>query len=82
MDKIRTATGKEFDTDYIATIPNPAMAYIRICNAAISDIAAVFSNPKETIQLYSGNIYLAQYTRLVALQPEATAIKVALAREL
>ena len=48
MDKIRTATGKEFDTDYIATIPNPAMAFIRICNAAISDIAAVFSDPRET----------------------------------
>lgn len=48
MDKIRTATGKEFDTDYIATIPNPPMAFIRICNAAISDIAAVFSDPRET----------------------------------
>lgn len=82
MDKIRTATGKEFDTDYIATIPNPAMAFIRICNAAISDIAAVFSDPRETTQLYSGDVYLAQYTRLVALQPEATAIKVALARDL
>lgn len=81
MDKIRTATGKEFDTDYIATIPNPEMAFIRICNAAISEVAAVFSEPRETMQLYSGNVYLAQYTRLVGLQPEPGAVKVHLAKE-
>lgn len=83
MDKIKTATGKEFDTDYVATIPSPPMAYIRILNTPLTTVAAVFSNPAETIQLYySGvNAYIAQHTKLTALVPEGNAIKVILAKE-
>lgn len=83
MDKIKTATGKEFDTDYVATIPTPPMAYIRILNTPLATVATVFSNPMETMQLYynGANAYIAQHTKLTAIIPEGDAIKVALAKE-
>lgn len=81
MDKVKTATGKTYDSDYLAVIPTPAQAYIRILNASLADVAVVFSNPKETIQLWHGEHYLAYYTHLVAIVPEADAVKVVLAKE-
>ena len=81
MEQLTTATGKTFSSDYIAVIPNPAQAYIRIVGTPLSTIASVFSDPQETCQLWHGPYYLAQYTRLVALVPEADAIKVVLAKE-
>lgn len=80
MDKVKTATGKEFDSDYIATIPIPAQAYIRILNASLATVAAVFGNPQETVQLWHGQYYLAGYTTLVAIVPEMDAVKVVLAK--
>lgn len=81
MDKLKTATGKELDSDYIATIPSPAQAYIRICNLPLSDVATIFSDFSETFQLWQGKHYLAHYTKLIALVPEDGAIKVVLAKE-
>lgn len=81
MEKLRTATGKEFDSDYVATTPSPARAYIRILNAPLVTVAAVFSDPQETLQLWHGELYLAQYTRLVTITPEADAVKISLAKE-
>lgn len=81
MDKIRTATGKEFDSDYLSTIPMPEQVFIRICNKSLAEVAAVFGDKNETIQMWYGDVYLAMYTKLVALVPEAGAIKVILAKE-
>lgn len=81
MDKVKTATGKTFDSDYLSVIPAPAQAYIRILNVHLAEVATVFSNPAETVQLWIGKNYLANYTRLVAIVPEADAIKVVLAKE-
>lgn len=81
MDKLKTATGKEFDCDYIAAIPSPAQAYIRICNLPLADVATIFSNPAETIQLWYGENYIANHTRLIAIVPESGAIKVVLGKE-
>lgn len=80
MEKVKTATGREFDSDYIATIPIPAQAYIRICDTPLATVAAVFGDPKETVQLWHGEIYLAHYTQLVAIIPEVDAVKVVLAK--
>lgn len=80
MDKVKTATGKEFDSDYIATIPFPAQAYIRVLNTPLATVAAVFGNPEETKQLWHGEYYLAHYTNLVAIVPEVDAVKVVLAK--
>lgn len=81
MDTIRTATNKVFDSDYLATIPQPEQAFIRICNKSLAEVAAVFGSRDETIQLWYGDVYLAMYTKLVALVPESGAIKVILAKE-
>lgn len=81
MDKISTATGKEFDSDYLSTIPMPDQAFFRICNKSLAEVAAVFGDKNETIQLWYGDIYLAMYTKLVALVPENGAVKVILAKE-
>ena len=81
MEILRTATGKTFDSDYIAVIPMPQQAYIRILNTSLAEVATVFSNPAETMQLWHGEHYLAHYTHLVAIVPEVGAIKVVLAKE-
>ena len=81
MEKIITATGKEFSSDYLATIPFPAQAYIRILDTPIVTVAEVFSDPAETAQLLYGEILIQGYTHLLAIMPEADAVKVALAKE-
>lgn len=81
MDTLKTATGKIYSSDYLATIPSPPQAYMTIIGAPMTEVATVFSDPAETVQLWHGENYLAQYTRLVALVPENGAIKVVLAKE-
>lgn len=82
MSKIVTATGKEFECDYLTKIDSPAMVFLRILNNPISVVATVFSDPAETMQLHYENVYLAQYTKLVSLFPEeGTAIKITLSKE-
>ncbi len=81
MDKLKTATGKLFDCDYLSAIPAPEQTFIRICNLPLAQVATIFSNPSETIQLWYGDNYLAHYTRLIALVPEHNAIKVVLGKE-
>lgn len=81
MDRLKTATGKTYDSDYLAVITNPNQAYVRVIGADIAEVAAVFSNPAETIQLWHNDTYLAQYTRLVSIVPEIGCIRVCLAKE-
>lgn len=78
MSTIKTATGREFEGDYYSVIPHPKMAFIRICNARITDLAQVFSDPLELAELWLDDNRLVGYTRLVALAPEDGAIKIAL----
>ena len=82
MEKLKRATGKELSCDYFAVIPNPQQAYMRIVGLSLVEVATIFSNPNETVQLWYGEYYIANYIKLVALVPEATAIKVVLARGL
>lgn len=79
MDKLITKTGKTFDSDYIAVIPEPKRAYFRICNSTYAQVALTFSNPSETEQIWHGEHYVSGFTRLVSLSTEDGAIKVALA---
>ena len=81
MEKLKTATGKTFESDYLATIPFPAQAYIRVMNTPLATVATVFGDPEETVQLFHGDHYLAHYTHLVAIVPESGAVKVVLAKE-
>ena len=80
MEKLKTSSGKEFLSDYIAVIPYPAQAYIRI-DAPIATVANVFSNPEETAEMWYENIHLVGYTKLIAIVPEPGQIKICLGRE-
>lgn len=81
MEQLKTATGKCFQSDYMAAIDTPPRVYIRIVGASLSEVASIFGNATETIQLWHGNYYLAGFTHLVAIVPEPGAIKVVLTKE-
>lgn len=81
MEKLTTATGKEFSCDYFNPCQPTGQCNLRIVNEQILTVAAVFSNPCETMQLWCENQYAANYTRLVAIVPESDAIRVVLGKE-
>lgn len=81
MDVLKTATGKELSCSSISLIPNPVRLYIRISGKTLSEIATVFCDPRETIQLYYGNEYFSGYTKLLAIIPENGMVRVNLTKE-
>ena len=81
MDKLKTATGKEFSCDYFNPFPPAGQVNLRVLNTSLTNIATVFGNPSETVQLWCGEQYAAQYTKLVAIVPEGNAIRVVLGKE-
>ena len=81
MEKLKTASGKAFDCDYFNPCQPTGHCNLRIANDQIATVASVFSNPAETVQLWCGNQYAANYTRLVAIVPESGAIRVVLGKE-
>lgn len=81
MEKLKTATGKEFDCDYFNPFPPVGQINLRVLNAPLVTAATVFSNPQETVQMWCGEQYAAQYTNLVAIVPEGNAIRVVLGKE-
>lgn len=81
MEQLKTATGKIFRSDYLAVIPNPSQAYIRIMGESLATVATVFGNSSETVQMWHGDTYLSGYTHLIAIIPEGDAVKVALGKE-
>ena len=81
MEKIKTATGKEFICDSLSMLKTPARLYITISDALIPEIATVFSDPHETVQLYYGDQYIAHYTKLLGIIPENGMVRVNLTKE-
>lgn len=81
MEKVKTATGKEFDCDYFNPLQSMGQVSLRVLNATLVNVAAVFGNPYETVQLWCGDQYAAQYTKLVAIVPETGAVRVVLGKE-
>ena len=81
MEKIKTATGKEFDCIYFNPFPPKGQVNISIVNTSISELASVFSNPTETVQLWYGDQYLAYHTKLLAIVNDGDAIRVVLGKE-
>ena len=75
MDTITTATGKQFDTDYLASIPNPKMLFFRVLNSDLVTVAGIVGNAKEMARIeYAGNAFTG--CELVAISIEGEAIKV------
>ena len=85
MEKLTTATGKQFDCDYFNPFPPVGQINLRVLAAPLATVAAVFSNPLETVQLWYDDEpnaqYAAQYTKLIAIVPEGNAIRVVLGKE-
>lgn len=81
MEKLKTATGKEFDCDYFNPFPPVGQVNLRVLNTSLATVATVFANPNETVQLWCDGQYAAQYTKLVAIVPEGNAIRVVLGKE-
>ena len=81
MEKIKTATGKTFDCDYFVVFDPLKQLDIYIHNVPLMTVASVFSNPMETVQLWFGNQYAAQYTKLVSIAPEGNMFFVQLRKE-
>lgn len=81
MEKVITATGKSFDCDYFNPFSPAEQVNIRILHSNLVEVASVFGNPAETVQLFYGKEYLAHHTKLVAIVPEGNAIRVVLGKE-
>ena len=81
LEKLCTATGKEFDCDYFNPFPEGGMLNLSVWNTTIAEAGTVFSDPAETIQLYFEGQYAAHYTRLIAIQPTNGGYRVVLGKE-
>ena len=79
--KIKLATGREMDCDYMDHSEVHKQANIRIINTPIAEIAKVFSNPAETAAMWFGNGYAAGFTKLLAMIDDGDAIRVVLGKE-
>lgn len=81
MEKLRTATGKEFDCDYFNPFPPVGQINLRVLNTPLPTVATVFADPQETVQMWFEGQYAAQYTKLIAIVPENGAVRVVLGKE-
>lgn len=81
MEKLKTATGKEFDCDYFLPFEPLKQLDIYVHNVPFMTVASVFSNPKETVQLWFGGQYQSHYTKLISISPEGNAVFVQLRKE-
>lgn len=81
MEKVKTATGKTFDCDYFNPCPQVGQLNLRVLNASLVHVTAVFYDKKETVALTYENQYAAMYTNLIAIVPEPDAIRVVLGKE-
>ena len=81
MDKVKTATGNEFDCDYFNPFPPANQANIRILNESFVSVATIFSDPAETAKLFYKDQVLENHTKLVAIVNDSDAIRVVLEKE-
>lgn len=81
MDELITATGREYQTDYLVTIPKPAMLFVRIFSDDIDAVREVFQNQEETAVLTYAKKEYEGYTILDSIVDEGDALKVVLKHE-
>lgn len=81
MEKVKTATGKEFDCDYFNPFPPMNQVNLNIWKSTVSEVAAVFGDPKETKQLSYCGQTLKRHTKLMGIIPEGKSIRVVLGKE-
>lgn len=81
MGKMKTSGAVEMECDYFNPSEQTGQLNIRVFGETLVRVAAVFSNPQETIALQCDGIYAANFTKLVAIIPEGDAIRVVLEKE-
>lgn len=81
MEKVTTATGKQFDCDYFNPFPPAGQVNLRVLNVSLVEVASVFGNPAETVQMWYGDQYLSHHTKVIAIVPEVDAVRVVLGKE-
>ena len=81
MEKLKTATGRSFDCDYFVPFEPANRITIRVHNIDIVTAATVFSNRRETVQLWYESEYAANYTKMIAIVPEGNVIRIVLGKE-
>lgn len=81
MEKLRTATGKEFECDYFNPCIPVKQTNLRVNGVSIVDVAEIFSNSAETANLACESASVSGYTKLKAIIPEGDAIRVVLEQE-
>lgn len=69
------------ECDYMDHSEQRRQANVRILNAPMHEIARVFSDPAETVQLRFENDYAAGFTKLLAMIDDGDAIRVVLGKE-
>lgn len=80
METVRTASGIEFNSDSVSSIPFPPILYIRVIGSTILELATVFGDPEETKEIHYGDMVFFDYM-LDALVNEGDAIRVNLRKE-
>ncbi len=81
MEKLITATKKEFECDYFNHFPPAGQVNLRVLSVSLVEVATVFGNPAETVQMWYGDQYLAHHTKVIAIVPEVDAVRVVLGKE-
>lgn len=81
MEKIRTASKKEFHCDMFSVIPSPPRCYISLPGESFSSAVSVFGDPMETAQLWYCNEYVTGFTTLQAISNDNGTIMVTLKKE-
>jgi len=71
MFKIKTATGKEFESDYAVTIPG--IAFIRIIGKTLEEVRELLSDPSE-LPL----VGYEEFNTVASVMDEHTGIKIVL----
>ena len=81
MTKIKLASGRELECDFMTHSQKHRQATVRILNASMTEVASVFSNPAETAAMWFENDYAAGFTKLLAMIDDGDAIRVVLGKE-
>ena len=81
MDYLTTATGRKISCDYFNPNQPIPQVDIQISGVSVAEAASIFSDRRETEQLWYGIQYLAHYTRLVAIIPSGKSVRIVLGKE-
>lgn len=81
METVKTATGKTFSCDYFNLFLPLQQLSIQVHGISFANAAIIFSNPEETNQLWYGEEYAAQFTKVVSMSPIGDSVRIMLTKE-